>query len=161
MTSVLPPIPRIVFTIFEPISLVAGFFVTILDTENFVRSQLPSISATPVWPAATTRVLALQLGNLYGLLAMIGVGVLYTTTEPKVVRNFVLACAVADVGHIWATCAVMGQDDFLDVMNWNVMAWGNIGVTTGLLVVRIFYLIGALGQNRVVATTKQAVKKNM
>jgi hypothetical protein len=91
---------------------------------------------------------------------MIGVGVLYTTTEPKVVRNFLLACAVADVGHLWATCAVMGQHDFLDVMNWNVMAWGNIGVTAGLLVVRILYLIGALGQDRVVASTKQAVKKN-
>ena len=160
MASLLPPIPRFVFTVFEPISLVAGFFGPILDTENFVKSQLPSASATPIWPAATTRILALQLGNVYGLLGMIGVGVLYTTTEPKVVRNFLLACAVADVGHLWATCAVMGQKDFLDVMNWNTMGWGNIGITAGLLVVRTLYLIGALGEDRVVASSKQAMKKN-
>lgn len=38
---------------------------------------------------------------------MIGVGVLYATTEAKVVRNFLLACAIADVGHLYVTYAVM------------------------------------------------------
>lgn len=38
---------------------------------------------------------------------MVGVGVLYATTEAKVVRNFLLACAVADVGHLYVTFAVM------------------------------------------------------
>ena len=38
---------------------------------------------------------------------MIGVGVLYTTREAKVVRNYLLACAIADVGHLYATYAVM------------------------------------------------------
>ena len=38
---------------------------------------------------------------------MVGVGVLYTTTEAKVVRNFLLACAIADVGHLYVTYAVM------------------------------------------------------
>lgn len=38
---------------------------------------------------------------------MVGVGILYTTTEAKVVRNFMLACASADIGHLYVTYAVM------------------------------------------------------
>ena len=159
MASILPPIPRFVFTIFEPLSLVAGVFAAVLDTENFVKGQLPSASATPVWPAASTQVLALQLGNLYGLLGMVGIGVLYFTSEARVVRNYLLACAIADVGHVWATYAVMGQKDFLDVTNWNAIAWGNIGVTMGLLTTRVLYLTGILGEDKIVESTKQAVKK--
>ncbi len=92
---------------------------------------------------------------------MVGVGVLYATSEPKVVRNFLLACAIADVGHLWATYAVMGQKDFLDVQGWNAMGWGNIGITAGLLVTRTLYFVGALGEDRVVESTKMAMKKNV
>ena len=90
---------------------------------------------------------------------MIGIGVLYFTSEVRVVRNYILACAIADVGHLWATYAVMGQKDFLDVMNWNAVAWGNIGITVALLITRVLYLAGMLGEDKVVESTKQAVKK--
>ena len=93
--------------IFEPIALVAGYLSPLLDTTGFVNSQLPATSVSTTSPTATNRILALQLGNVYGLLAMVGVGVLYTTTETKVVRNFLLACAIADVGHLYVTYAVM------------------------------------------------------
>ena len=159
MASIFPPVPRFVFTIFEPLSLVVGVFAAVVDTENFVKGQLPSASATPVWPAASTRVLTLQLGNLYGLLGMIGIGVLYFTSDVRVVRNYILACAIADVGHLWATYAVMGQRDFMDVMNWNARAWGNIGITVALLTTRVLYLAGFLGEDNVVESTGQAVKK--
>ncbi|KAK4691484.1 hypothetical protein P7C71_g5526, partial [Lecanoromycetidae sp. Uapishka_2] len=164
MTSILPPIPRFVFTIFEPIALAAGFLCPMVDTPAFIQSQLPSTSsasASNVTISDSARIVALQLGNVYGLLAMIGVGILYTTTEPKVVRNFLLACAVADVGHLYVTYIVMGQEDFLDFQGWNQMAWGNIGITAGLLLVRVLYLTGALGQDRNVKSTRDAVKKNI
>ena len=110
MASILPPIPRFVFTVFEPIALVAGYLSPMLDTSGFVNSQLPPASGTTrgtLSPTATERILALQLGNVYGLLAMIGVGILYATSEAKVVRNFLLACAIADVGHLYVTYLVM------------------------------------------------------
>ena len=107
MASILPPIPRFVFTIFEPIALAAGYLSPMLDTSGFVNSQLPPASVPTISLTATDRILALQLGNVYGLLAMIGVGVLYATTEAKVVNNFVFACAIADVGHLYVTYAVM------------------------------------------------------
>ena len=160
MASILPQIPRFVFTIFEPLSLVAGVFATVFDTETFVKGQLPSATATLVWPSASAQVLALQLGNLYGLLGMIGIGVLYFTSEARVVRNYLLACAIADVGHMWATYAMMGSKDFFDVLNWNGMAWGNIGITVGLLITRTLYLAGALGEDKVVESTGKAMKRN-
>ena len=158
MSSILPPIPRFVFTVFEPLALAVGFLSAVLDTSNFISSQLPSITPNFPEPTAANRLLALQLGNVYGLLAMIGCGILYTTTEPKVVRNFLFACAVADVGHLLATYAVMGHESFLDVGQWSQTVWGSIGITAGLFVTRVLYLAGAMGKDR---GATEAVKKNI
>ena len=40
---------------------------------------------------------------------MIGISVLYSTRNARVVRNFLLACAIADVGHLYAIYAVIHQ----------------------------------------------------
>ena len=158
MASILPPIPRFMFTVFEPLSLIAGWLSPTFSTEYFVRSQIPSVTTaftTTTWP--TTRVLALQLGNVYGLLGLLGVGVLYQTTEPKVVRNFLLACAIGDVGHLYVTYMVM-EGPFWDIGRWNVMAWGNIGVTLMLLITRCLYLMGYLGKDKVESSDRQRKK---
>jgi hypothetical protein len=76
---------------------------------------------------------ALQLGNIYLLLAMVGVAVLYITTEAKVVRNYVIALWLADIGHVAVTCYVMEYEKMVDLSNWNAMAWGNIGLTVSIL----------------------------
>lgn len=160
MANILPPIPRTVFTVLEPISLLAGFLAPILNTSHFVSTQLPATSpnlaAYGITP--TDRVLALQLGNVYGLIGMIGIGVLYATNEPKVVRNYMVACAIADIGHLWVTCAVMGFNDFCDVLGWNEMAWGNIGVTAMLFASRMLYLVGAFGEDRIAKVSRQDAK---
>lgn len=51
-----------------------------------------------------------------------------------------------------------GYTDFMDVSEWNSLTWGNIGITLGLLVVRVFYLLGAFGQDKVVKSTTKAIK---
>lgn len=76
-----------------------------------------------------SRIVALQLGNCYGLLFLAAVAVLYTTTELKVVRNYLIALWIADIGHI-AVCYVgLGFERFVDVASWNSMTWGNVGAT--------------------------------
>ena len=40
---------------------------------------------------------------------MIGISVLYSTINAKVVRKFLLACDIADVGHLYAIYAVIHQ----------------------------------------------------
>ncbi|MCJ1301156.1 hypothetical protein MMC08_003955 [Hypocenomyce scalaris] len=149
MTTILPPFPRFVFTIFEPVSLVAGFLAPFLNLPHFVHSQVPATASalTPISPS--TRVIALQLGNVYGLLALVGLAVLYTTTEPKVVRNYVIALAIADIGHLIVTGQALGWEGVVNVPGWNDMAWGNVGVTAGLFVTRVGYLMGSFGEDRV------------
>lgn len=70
-----------------------------------------------------------RLGNIYLLLAMVGIAVLWTTTEPKVVRNYVIALWLADIGHVGVTAYATPYEKLIDVSNWNAMAWGNIGAT--------------------------------
>jgi hypothetical protein len=94
---------------------------------------------------ATSVALAYQLANVYGLLAMVGVGVLHATTEPKVLRNYLVSLAIADIGHIYVTYLAMGWDLFFDVGAWNVLTWGNVGATGFLFVNRIMYFLGVFG----------------
>ena len=37
------------------------------------------------------------------------------------------------------------------------MGWGNIGVTLGLLVIRVLYLVGAFGQDYTEKATKKTI----
>jgi hypothetical protein len=106
---------------------VAGFLGPFLSPEWFVAEQ---ITASPIQDInQNTKMVAYQLGNLYLLLAMVGIAVLYTTTEHKVVRNYLIALAIADVGHVGITAYVMEYGRAIDFANWNSMAWGNIGAT--------------------------------
>ena len=132
---------------------IGGYLASTFDTSSFSASQVPSITPTPL--TSTTQVLALQLGNCYGLIALIAIGVLYSTTEPKVVRNYLIACAIADIGHLWVTYLVLGYANFVDVQGWNRLAWGNIGFTFFLFVTRVMYLTGIFGEDKVVASTKK------
>jgi hypothetical protein len=79
----------------------------------------------------TSRLTCPRLGNIYLLLAMVGIAVLYTTTEAKVVRNYVIALWLADIGHVVITGYVTPYEKLIDVANWNAMTWGNIGATVG------------------------------
>ena len=149
MASTLPILPRLLFTVVEPISLLVGAGATTFDTTNFVTSQLPHTSQNAASYVLTpsSRMLAYQLGNMFGLVGLVGTCVLYTTNEPKVVRNFLIACAVGDIGHLAAVFSVMGFQDFVDVSSWNALAWGSIGFTTFLLVCRAAYLAGLFGED--------------
>ncbi len=134
---------------------IGGYLYPIVDVSSFAASQIPSITPTPL--TSTSHILALQLGNCYGLIALIAIGVLYSTNEAKVVRNYLVACAIADVGHLWVTYLVLGYADFVDVKGWNSLAWGNIGFTFFLFLTRIGYLLGFVGKNKAVANAKKMV----
>ena len=120
-----------------------------------------------------SRLVALQLGNCYGLLFLAAVAVLYTTTELKVVRNYLIALWVADIGHI-AVCYVgLGLERFVDVASWNSMTWGNVGVTVSgvsleeleawladgfeafLCLTRTAYLLGFFGPDAPASSVKK------
>lgn len=78
------------------------------------------------------KLVALQLGNTYGLVFLIATAVLYTTSEIKVVRNYLVACWLADISHVYVCYHVLGWARFVDLASWNSMTWGNVGATVSL-----------------------------
>ncbi|KAJ6157532.1 hypothetical protein N7470_005124 [Penicillium chermesinum] len=149
MPTVFPTWPNILFGIIEPISLISGAVAPIVDLNYFISGQAYHLAA-PATQHPSTVALAYQLANLYGLLFLVGVGVLHSTSEPRVARNYLIACAIADVGHLYATYVAMGWEAYMDVGAWNALAWGNIGFTAFLLLNRLVYFSGAFGEARVV-----------
>lgn len=99
-----------------------------LNPAWFVNEQIAS-SEVYRGTSDSSLLVTQQLGNAYGLLFMLGVAVLYTTTEIKVVRNYLVALWIADIGHIWVTYNILQYDRFLAIGQWNAMTWGNVGVT--------------------------------
>ncbi|KAL2831175.1 hypothetical protein BDW59DRAFT_158121 [Aspergillus cavernicola] len=145
-TTIFPAWPHIVFAIIEPLSLIGGWLCPIVDLHGFITDQIPSpASNSEVEIHATSFALAYQLANLYGLLAILGAGVVYTTSESKVLRNYLVALAIADAGHVYVTYLAMGRGLFFDVRGWNVLTWGNVGATAFLFVNRVLYFLGVFG----------------
>ncbi|CAJ2504539.1 Uu.00g119330.m01.CDS01 [Anthostomella pinea] len=154
MASRLPAFPRTVFTIIEPISLIAGCLGPLFDTDWFIASQIETTA--PVISSENARLVALQLGNAYGLLALVGLMVLNTTTEVKVVRNYLIALWIADISHVGLTCWLLGYERSMDVASWNAVTWGNVGFTVFLCLTRTAYLLGLFGPDgKAVKTPKK------
>ena len=87
---------------------------------------------------------------------LLSIGVCYATTEPKVLRNYVIALGIGDVGHCLSTYLAMGHEVFVDVARWNFLAWANFAFSVFLLVNRIAYLLGMFGLPKVDAKKKLA-----
>ncbi|KAI1246631.1 hypothetical protein MGN70_013532 [Eutypa lata] len=149
MASQLPTFPRIIFTIVEPISLVSGALSAFVNVDWFIASQISSSSFSTTPPAYDTnsRLVALQLGNLYGLIFLLGMAVLWTTSELKVVRNYLIGAWLADISHVGLTCWLLGWERAVDVGAWNAMTWGNVGFTTFLFLTRTAWFLGLFGPN--------------
>lgn len=105
----------------------AGFIGAVANPDWFLAEQVSS--EEPLVPSINSRLVALQLGNLYLLLCMVGLAVLSSTSEIKVVRNYLVALWIADIGHVALTWHALGHDSFVDIAGWNAMTWGNVGAT--------------------------------
>ncbi|KAJ6264151.1 LOW QUALITY PROTEIN: hypothetical protein Dda_0293 [Drechslerella dactyloides] len=143
MATLLPPVPWWVFCVYEPISTFAGLGYAVLSTEKFVAEQLPDVEASALTPQGT--LVAWQTGNLFGIMAMMAIAVLWSTSEVAVVKRYLVALLVGDIGHLAAVWWHMGTGHFVGAHRWNVFTWGNVGVTAFLAVVRLGTLAGLFG----------------
>ncbi|KAH7236081.1 hypothetical protein BKA59DRAFT_300038 [Fusarium tricinctum] len=156
MASCLPTFPRVVFTTIEPISLVVGFIGVVIDPAWFIGEQSPQDDG--IGASYNSIIVTWQLGNLYLLMAIMGVAILSTTSELKVVRAYLVALWVGDIGHLAFTSYGLGWDMSMSPLKWNATTWGNIGMTLFLFFTRTAYLTGLLGFNDV---KTDAAKKNL
>ncbi|KZZ93288.1 hypothetical protein AAL_05673 [Moelleriella libera RCEF 2490] len=158
MASSLPTVPRVTFTVIEPISLVAGFLGAIGDPAWFVMEQVPQAVVSDATVSENSIVLAWQLGNLYLLMAFVGLFVLNSTSEVKVVRSYLWALWLGDIGHVAFSCYGLGRERMMNPWEWNSMAWGNIVFTMWLFTMRSAYFLGMFGQDRpIMSVYKKAI----
>ncbi|KAF4124619.1 hypothetical protein GMORB2_5285 [Geosmithia morbida] len=102
---------------------------------------------------------AWQLGNLYLLMAFMGIAVLHSTTETSVVRAYLFVLAVGDVGHVGLTAYGMGLNKLSRPVAWNAMTIGNVAFTLFLFVMRSLYFIGCFGPDRTAPSLAEKKEK--
>lgn len=76
----------------------AGFVFAILKPEAFVAQQLPDTELVALTPAQT--VITWQVGNMFGVLTLMSIAILWESTEPSVVKRYFCALLVGDIGHV-------------------------------------------------------------
>ncbi|KAK5275795.1 hypothetical protein LTR16_012114, partial [Cryomyces antarcticus] len=92
---------------------IAGAIAPFVSPSEFVSAQLAHLPRHSLLPSE--HILALQIGNLYLLLAMLGLFILYSTSEIRTVRTYVIALWVADIGHVAVTGWAMGHENIADL----------------------------------------------
>ena len=107
----------------------AAAVASFIAPDWFIAQQVTQHEEGMVASSEGARLVALQLGNAYFLLCMLGVAILSSTSEPKVVRNYLVALWLGDIGHVGVTYSVLGPATVADLGSWNALAWGNIGAT--------------------------------
>lgn len=163
-SSVLPKLPLALFGVVEPVLLYAitdlplasnvlkinhrlwAYINHLQQPHQFYASQIPNagtLASTPFPQQA--QILVYQLGNVYLLLALLALVCCWTTSR-SVVRGYLAAVALADLGHIYAVYRVLGSETFWDVGQWNDMIWGSVGVSAILHVNRLATLLGVFGR---------------
>ncbi|KAI9888962.1 MAG: hypothetical protein M1814_006079 [Vezdaea aestivalis] len=131
LSPILPPGVNFIFTIMEPVSLIAGFIGSTPMPSKFLTDSLPT---PPILPhSAPALLVTQQLGSCFLLLGLVGLVVLRLSHEPAVVRAYLGALAVGDVVHIGITAAALGKETLFRPGSWNALVSMSLGFTSGVL----------------------------
>jgi len=143
--SVLPTWPLLLFGVLEPVALVWGYSISLLHPDQYYADQVPNAEVSKLVFTPQALSLTLQLGNVLLLLAAIAV-ICCWTSHPEVARRYLIAVALADLGHIYAAYCGLGDQLFFNPAQWNDMAYGNIGASAFLHINRWLTVAGIFGK---------------
>ncbi|GAA5882463.1 hypothetical protein JCM3774_001128 [Rhodotorula dairenensis] len=163
--SGLEPLPTtyyLFFAVVEPLLTFAGAGRAYFDAaQYFVElyparlTTAPTLKVAGLHPAAPTAVR--QLGSCFFLFALLACILLPTmrrtlANQPaeleRLVKAYLGCLAAADLTHIGATMWDLGPQGSQNVSAWNVLTWGNIGITAVLFSVRMLWFIGIARRRR-------------
>ncbi|KAK5198864.1 hypothetical protein LTR72_005167 [Exophiala xenobiotica] len=143
--SALPTWPLILFGVLEPVALVWGYATALRTPEQYYADQTPNAELAKLVFTPQALSLTLQLGNVLLLLAAMAI-ICCWTTHADVTQKYLIAVALADLGHIYAAYRGLGDTVFWDVTQWNEMAYGNIGASSFLHINRWMTVAGLFGR---------------
>lgn len=110
-------------------------------------------------PTPLEHLLGLQSAVLMFMIAMITVVVMLYSTEPKVVRGYVLASAITDIPHWSAFFYVLGWEGLAAWRTWDAMLWMQLLFPVFTFAIKWGYLLGLFGGDRVVKKESDARKE--
>ncbi|TKA76241.1 hypothetical protein B0A55_06388 [Friedmanniomyces simplex] len=138
--------PFLLFGVIEPALLIWAYAILLQDPKSYYLGQVPHSILADASFKPQAELVVLLLGNVYLLLALLAVVCIWTSHR-RVAIFYLLAVAVADLGHIYAIYRVWGET-FWDLNQWNDMMWGNVGVSAFLHVNRLATVLGLFGRGR-------------
>ncbi|KAG9238175.1 hypothetical protein BJ875DRAFT_437747 [Amylocarpus encephaloides] len=143
----LPAFYSLFFLVIEPISTLVGAYFAHFQPATYLTLTTPLSPSEGELPQSTVIVLT-QLANLYLLFALNEAVVLRSTSDLRVWKTVLLGFLIADFGHLYSVNA-LGFDVYWNVLEWNAMAWGNVGFVYAGACTRICFLAGVgLGTER-------------
>jgi hypothetical protein len=126
-------------------SSVWGYATALRTPEQYYADQTPNAELAKLGFTPQALSLTLQLGNVLLLLAAMAI-ICCWTTHADVTQKYLVAVALADLGHIYGAYRGLGDTVFWDVTQWNEMAYGNIGASSFLHINRWMTVAGLFGR---------------
>ncbi|KAF3342153.1 hypothetical protein EV126DRAFT_412667 [Verticillium dahliae] len=137
-----PTIPYYVFGVLEPTLQILGFAVASFTPHYLALTQTPTPISHTLLPSE--KIVTYQLGNLFLLIAIMGLSIMNSASDPAIVATYLSALWWGDLGHIGVTAWCMGSARLLSVREWTLINWASLGFPTFLFTMRSLYFLGSL-----------------
>ncbi|KAJ3453723.1 hypothetical protein MRS44_017970 [Fusarium solani] len=135
-------IPYYVFGVLEPTLQILGFAVASFTPHYLALTQTPTPISHTLLPSE--KIITYQLGNLFLLVAILGLSIMNSASDPAVISTYLSALWWGDLGHIGVTAWGMGSQRLLSVREWTLINWASMGFPTFLFTMRSLYFLGSL-----------------
>ncbi|OAL22955.1 hypothetical protein AYO22_06863 [Fonsecaea multimorphosa] len=133
-----------------------AYFITLSEPKQYYAEQAPNTAISDLLFTPQAHSLTLQLGNVFLLLAAMAL-ICCFTSHPEIARRYLIAVALADLGHIYSVYCALGDKVFWDLNQWNQMTYSNVGVSVFLHINRLMTVAGLFGR---LGAGGNAAKKN-
>ncbi|KAF1914875.1 hypothetical protein BDU57DRAFT_558365 [Ampelomyces quisqualis] len=141
----IPLVYRLWHLSIEPLIALAAAYVLHSRPERYFESMPRTALLSP-----TSQLVYTQLAACYVFLAAVEALVLRSTNDTRVWSAVIVALAVCDAGHVYATCREVGMHGMRDAGGWRGAEWAAMAATIGPMGLRAAFLlrVGFDGNNK-------------
>ena len=148
MSNKIPVFYRVWFTIVDPVLSLIGVFGNLLTPTAILDFYTPT-SAAP--PATETILLLDTVAGFFACLTFLQLVLLRARPDDLVVWcSLQCSTLLVDVAMLGAIARALSREGRIDWNGWRAEEWTNIGITSGVLIIRLVFLtttgVGAQGK---------------